>query len=93
VKENTSLNIYPNPFIFSTKIIFNSPKTQKGVVDIFNLAGRKIKTLFKGDFEQGRNEIFWKPANNEQKIKPGIYIIFIEAQKSRITQKVVYKGF
>jgi len=92
IADNNSLRVNPNPFKFSTKIFYNSPKIERGIVEVYDLSGRKIYTLFRGDFEKGVNEFIWQPYNIEHKINLGIYIITVEICKNRISQKIIYNG-
>jgi hypothetical protein len=53
------LGNYPNPFNPSTEISFNAPRPGHVRLEIFNIVGQKIKTLYDGIAEAGFNEIRW----------------------------------
>jgi len=48
IKNKTIVEVYPNPFSYSTTIMFNLPETGKVTLEIYNLIGSKIVTLFEG---------------------------------------------
>ncbi|MBU2445504.1 MAG: T9SS type A sorting domain-containing protein, partial [Bacteroidetes bacterium] len=47
---------YPNPFNSSTRIEFSIPLKNKVVIEVFDLLGRKIKTLINKEIEQGNHK-------------------------------------
>jgi hypothetical protein len=51
----------PNPFNPSTQITFEIPGTSNAQVDvsIFDLRGRRVSTLVRGEFEPGRHSVIW----------------------------------
>ena len=50
---------YPNPFNAETVIPFAMDKEQNVLFEIFDVRGRKIRTLANRTFVPGRHEIFW----------------------------------
>ncbi len=50
---------YPNPFNSNTEISFVSPTDGKARIDIFDIGGRLVKTVFNGDVVPGLNRIRW----------------------------------
>ncbi|MBC8487211.1 MAG: T9SS type A sorting domain-containing protein [Bacteroidetes bacterium] len=87
--DRGSLNIFPNPFFISTKIAFVCQKPENGRIEIFDITGRKVKTLYIGKFNPGLNEFIWKPENNTQRINEGIYIINVIVGDKIISEKVI----
>jgi len=85
-----SLNVYPNPFTTTVKVILKSNKEQNGQVEIINIAGKKIETLFIGKLKSGFNEFVWEP-NNLPTNKNGTYIIKVVIGDKSLTKKVIYK--
>ncbi|MBL0111477.1 MAG: T9SS type A sorting domain-containing protein [Saprospiraceae bacterium] len=51
---NLTVQAYPNPFVNSTIIHFSSPVRQHVIVEIYNLRGQKVASLFDGTIS--RNE-------------------------------------
>jgi photosystem II stability/assembly factor-like uncharacterized protein len=50
---------YPNPFNPVTKITFELSKTEWVTINIFNIAGQKIKTLVNQNFSAGRHTLIY----------------------------------
>ncbi len=72
-------NSYPNPFNPSTKISFDIPDIEDEFSDlsiiIYDLLGRKVKTLYEGQIAPGSYEIKWNGLNDKNQLVPsGIYI-------------------
>jgi hypothetical protein len=56
------LQAYPNPFRETLHIEFSLPEDSKVKVDIFNIAGQQIATLFEGDVKAAEvNKLEYKP--------------------------------
>ena len=45
IAEDINLNAYPNPFSHETQIAFQLPEDTMVQLDVFDIYGRKIKTL------------------------------------------------
>ncbi len=61
---------YPNPFNPTTNIEFTPMKAGKAKLEVFNIQGRKISTLFEGKVDQGRS---YKVQFDGSGIASGIY--------------------
>jgi hypothetical protein len=48
---------FPNPFNAETRIAFELPVSARTTLDLFDVTGRKIRTLFDGNPAAGRHEI------------------------------------
>jgi hypothetical protein len=51
-----SVNMIPNPFSVSTHITFTLSKDSKAVVEVYDMIGSKIATLFEGNVKAGQEE-------------------------------------
>ena len=70
VSANTdNIKAYPNPFSTSANISILSEKHQPVKIDIYNRAGMKICTLFKGFVNPGKNDFKF----NAENLPAGIY--------------------
>ncbi len=87
--ENTkSPYIYPNPFNARTRISFYSPKVQDLSIDVYNLTGEKIFTLYNGTVQNGWIEKHWQGQTQDGKTVPtGIYFIVLTTIDDIYTQK------
>ena len=65
---------YPNPFNPLTNIRFFLAKQQKVKIEIFNLAGQKIRTLWSGALDRGLHQITWDARDDAGQLQSsGIY--------------------
>ncbi|NUO79761.1 alginate lyase family protein [candidate division KSB1 bacterium] len=69
---------YPNPFtgaVTATQIAFTVAKPEEVRVDLFNMMGQKVRTLFVGVAQAGRNLVQWNGKDNHGALLPsGTYI-------------------
>jgi PKD repeat protein len=77
---------YPNPFNPSTTIEFENKSHDKVVLEIYDIMGRKVKTLINENRTPGRYAVTWNSDNDFGKsVSAGIYIARLamgEYQKS-----------
>ena len=71
---------YPNPFNMSTNISFNLEKDSDVIIEVYNVQGRKIRTLLNRRETQGLHNVVWEGYNDENHIvSSGIYYYRIHA--------------
>lgn len=73
---------YPNPFNPTSIITFTMPAQGIVKVEVFNLVGQRITTLFDGKAPAGETQVEW----NAQSLPSGVY--FIRASSSGISKTV-----
>jgi endoglucanase len=78
-------NNYPNPFNLKTKITYNLPENSKVKMEVYNIAGRRVKTLINDDKKDGSYEIIF----DGSELPSGIYLCTLEAGKYRDTKKMI----
>lgn len=85
----TLLQNYPNPFNPSTQIRFSVDRMGRAQLDLFNLLGQKVATLFDGIAEPGR----WYVLDvNVQHLPSGIYPYSLRSGgKSDVKKMIVVK--
>jgi hypothetical protein len=68
---------YPNPFNPVTKITIELPKEVYIHIDIFDILGRKVKTLVNGKLiEEGYHQFEWDGTNTSgHSVATGIYFL------------------
>lgn len=85
-----NLSGFPNPFNSVTTIQFNLQQTIYGELSIFNLAGQKITSIYKGEFLKGENHFKWDSTNaNGHPVKNGIYFCQLFTNKPVGTCKLI----
>lgn len=97
ISQNTSLSVYPNPFSPDgdgfedvTEITYHLPMKIAHVnLFIYDVHGRRIRTLMGGTMSGSQGSIYWDGRDDEECVSSmGIYIIFLEGLES-ITGKVL----
>ena len=81
---------YPNPFNPLTTISYEL--LTDGIVNIviYDLIGKKIKTLVSGFQTAGSKNVNWNATNNQgQPVSAGVYLYTIEAGEFRQTKKMI----
>lgn len=80
---------YPNPFNAMTRIEFDSPRSSEVSLEIYNLLGQRVRTLFRGTLAGTRKEV-WDGTNEEGIPLPsGVYIYMMRASDFRATKKMI----
>jgi len=90
-KEQTSdVTAYPNPFSHNITIDFNLNSTSDVTLDIYDLTGRKISTLIKGNLNAGRHQFVWNAQNrNGQRVPTGVYFFNLHNGNIITTRKII----
>jgi hypothetical protein len=79
------LSNYPNPFNPTTTIQFSVSTMTIASLGIYDISGRLVETLVRGDFEAGEHEVIWNAVNHSS----GIYFVKLTSGKNRSVQKLV----
>jgi len=81
---------YPNPFNPTTQIKYGLPKDSYVNISIYDLMGRKIKSLFNNKQTSGYHSLEWNATNDiGEGVSAGMYIYTIQAGEYRATKKMV----
>jgi hypothetical protein len=75
----------PNPFNSTTIIPFALPRPTSITIQIFNLRGELLETLFQGTWEAGYHQLTWNAAS----FSSGIYFYLLETPKQVLVQKMI----
>lgn len=85
---------YPNPFNPVTTIPFNVPVKAIGKnikLEIFNILGQKVVTLFDGKAKAGVNQVIWKGNNQAgELISSGIYIYHLKCDNIKLSRRMLF---
>jgi hypothetical protein len=74
-------NNYPNPFNPITNIRYDIPEVSDVRIDIYNLAGQRVRTLVSREHQPGRYRIKWNAKNDfGSPVASGMYIYRIHAK-------------
>ena len=81
---------YPNPFNPSTTIRYDLPEHSYVTITIYDMLGRKVKTLLSKSQNAGFKSIIWNATNDYGKpVSAGIYLYQIQAGEYILTKKMV----
>lgn len=80
-----SVNSYPNPFNASTTISYSLPEPSDVKLVIYDILGRKVKTLYDGNQTAGEHAIIW----DADGFSSGIYFYELQAGNLVETRKMV----
>ncbi len=73
-------NNYPNPFNLTTIIPLTLDKQSNVELEIFNIIGQKVKTIYSGALDSGRHFFRWDGTDNNGRIvSSGIYFYRLDA--------------
>jgi hypothetical protein len=83
----------PNPFNPVTNIMFDVPAKASGKnikLEVFNILGQKVITLFNGKAKVGRNTVQWNGLNESGKlVSSGIYIYCLRCGKILVSKRML----
>ncbi len=80
---------FPNPFNPSTNIVFSLPSRSEVKLEIFNILGRKIKTVVNEDLSAGRHQIKWDGKDEKgNDVSSGIYFYRLKTDEYTETRKM-----
>ena len=81
---------YPNPFNPETSIHFTVPKMSRVTLAIYDILGRKIRTLVNETKTAGSYNVTWNGKNNQgQPLASGLYFYKLQAGEFSATKKMM----
>jgi hypothetical protein len=89
-KELTLFNNRPNPFNVGTKISYYLGRDAEVRLCIYNVLGKKIRTLVQEPQCQGYKSVFWDGKNqNGKEVATGIYFFVLKQGDITLTKKML----
>jgi hypothetical protein len=84
-------NNYPNPFNPTTTISFSVTQNSNFVtLEIFNVKGQKVRTMFSGSAEEGKHTVTWHGDDeNGNPVSSGIYFYKLKTGKQELSRKML----
>jgi hypothetical protein len=70
---DVNINVYPNPFIQYANITYTLPADSKVVVEVFDISGKLVSTLFNGNEKSVSYNLNFSAANS--KLMSGVYVV------------------
>jgi len=91
--DDFQLEIYPNPFSTATRIKYRITSKSRTDVSVYDINGRKVKTLINKTQQPGFYSIVWDGSdNNNNLIHKGMYFITIQTKKGTYTKRIIFSG-
>ena len=85
-----SLRAHPNPFRGRTSIRFQIPREQHVEIAVFDVSGRRVRSLVRGVLPASTYAESWDGLDDRgQRVAGGIYFVRMEAGELRPTRKTV----
>jgi hypothetical protein len=81
------INGYPNPFNNGIKLELSIPERGEYVMEIYNIAGQRIHTLYNGNLTRGSHSFKWQVNSN---ISSGLYFLIVQSSKNFQKFKMIY---
>ena len=86
-----SLKVYPTLIREVTNISFSLIQGQKLTIGVFDLQGRKVKSIYQGWLQSGKYTFYWNGENNRgQRVRAGIYLLEVTANGITYSQKLIF---
>jgi hypothetical protein len=78
--------VFPNPFKTKTSILFTAAESGNAVVELYNISGAKLRTLFSGNVVQGQ---IYNVVAGDAQLPEGIYVYMINNGKQKRTGRII----
>jgi len=81
---------HPNPFNPSTKVLFSLARDGHATVDVLDLQGRVVRTIFQGDMPSGDASLEWDGRDDlGRSLASGSYIARLRSEGMTATHKMI----
>lgn len=84
------IDVVPNPFRTSVGISFCTPATGRCVVNIYDVAGHRVRTLLSDHLPAGSYLASWDATDcRGHSVGSGVYFVRLEAEGKAVTRKLI----
>ena len=81
---------WPNPASGAVRLAWTLPRAGEGRADVFDVAGRHVRTLASGVLEAGRHDLRWDLRDEgAQRVQAGVYLVRARSGASTLTRQLV----
>ena len=81
---------YPNPFNLKTQIKFSLLKSSNISIEVIDIKGSKVKTIFQGIKPEGLNSVYWDSKDREGVVSgSGVYFVLVKGKNFSKKQKII----
>jgi flagellar hook capping protein FlgD len=80
---------HPNPFHVQTHIPFSMARAEEGSIEVFNVAGMRVRTLARGMLQVGAQEVSWDGKNDMgDRLPPGLYVVRLRTASKESSRRL-----
>jgi hypothetical protein len=81
---------FPNPARTAATIKFSLPEAGTATLEVYDLSGRRVATLYSGAAAAGEREVAWNLAGNDgSAVPPGVYVYRLRAAGQTAARRMV----
>jgi hypothetical protein len=81
---------YPNPARTAATIKFALPEATTAELEVYDLSGRRVATLYSGAAEAGEGEVVWNLAGDDgAAVAPGVYVYRLRTSGDAAARRLV----
>lgn len=85
-----ALSAYPNPLVGRATLSLATPRSTLVSLDVFDLAGRRVRRVFEGDVPAGTHPFAWDGSDgNGHRVAAGVYVVRANGPGLVLTRRVV----
>jgi murein DD-endopeptidase MepM/ murein hydrolase activator NlpD len=84
-----ALAVSPNPIAASGGVDFTLPRAGSATLELFDVAGHRVKTVAVGGFAAGPHRVALDASHDGRRLAAGIYFLALTTAESRLTRRVV----
>lgn len=84
----SALSIYPNPTEGNAYINLDMPSTSNVKIELFDVIGNQVETVYNGNLGEGTNNVAIKSASD---LSSGMYMLKIEIGTNTYTERLIIK--
>lgn len=83
-----SLETYPNPFKNTFTVNFKPQENDHIEINLYNLSGKKVKRLYKGDVVK---DIYYSWDFNIENVRHRLFLLMIQGEKSYAAKRILHQ--
>ena len=92
-ENNNLLEVYPNPFRYSTLISFDNPTGESLIINVYNVNGNVVSSLYDASSAPQKGTFWWDGSDmNGNPLPAGTYIIRMTSGTKQVGVQKVYKN-
>ena len=79
----------PNPFSSGTQIVFGLEEPGHATIEVFDVSGRRVRTLARGETAEGTHVVGWDGRDDTgRRLAPGLYVVRLRAASMEMSRRM-----